>query len=59
MERRKEGGRTRQIALGLCDRRLSGQRFDVIRRNIQDLIEPSQRFGKMTTTHVGKRMLTE
>jgi hypothetical protein len=37
---------TRQIALGLCNGRLCHEGIEIIRRNIENLIKLSQRFGK-------------
>ena len=48
MERSEERRSTRQIALGLCDSRLEREGIHVVRRDIENLIKLSQRFGETT-----------
>ena len=59
MQRRKDRRGTRQVALGLCDSRLYRQDIDIVRRNIENLIKLSQRFGETTEDEIGKRVLGE
>src|SRR5205807_6691739 len=49
----------RQIALGLCDSRLCHERIQVVRCNIENLINLSQRFGETTKRDIGKGLLGE
>src|SRR5205823_8536362 len=51
--------RTGQFPLGLRDKRLEPECINVIRRNIQDLIKLSQRFGKTTKADVRLRVPVE
>ena len=55
----KEDRSTRQVALGLRDRRLYRERVHVVRRNIENLIELVQRFRKATESDIGLPMLSE
>ena len=44
-----------QIAFGLCDSRLVRQDIDVVRRDIENLVKLSQRFGKTTKKDIRRR----
>src|SRR5947208_7051365 len=57
MQGSEERGGTREIALGLCDGGLCCQRIDVVRCDIENLIQLSQRFGETTKRDIGKRVL--
>src|SRR5882724_13397123 len=57
MQRREECSGTRQVALGLCNTRLCHERIDVVRCDIENLIELSQRFGETKKTDIGIRVL--
>src|SRR5205814_51893 len=50
---------SRQVALDLCDSRLFHEGIQVVRRNIENLIKLSQRFGETPKTEIGNRVLTE
>ena len=58
-ERSEDGRGARQIAFGLCDSRLVRQDIDVVRRDIENLVKLSQRFGETTKVLIGKRVLGE
>ena len=49
----------RQVAFGLRDGRLLNQDSDVVRRNIENLIEFSQRFRETSECTVGFCLCTE
>src|SRR5437588_11373540 len=57
MQRREERSGTRQVALGLRNTRLCREGIHVVRDNIENLIELSQRFGETTKTDTGIRVL--
>src|SRR5206468_8262619 len=57
MQRREERSGTRQVALGLRNTRLFSEGIYVVRDNIENLIELSQRFGETTKTDIGIRVL--
>src|SRR6266513_3867398 len=59
MERGEKRFSTRQVALGLCNTRLFREGIHVVRYNIENLIELSQRFGETTKTDIGIRVLGE
>src|SRR5437773_12151162 len=59
MQRNEERRGTRQVALDLCDSRLFHEGIQVVRRNIENLIKLSQRFGETPKTEIGNRVLTE
>src|SRR5438132_13853229 len=59
MERSEDRRCSWQIALGLCDNRLSRERVHVIRCDIENLIKFSQGFGKTTQHHIKKPLLAE
>src|SRR6266496_3702672 len=59
MKRSENRRRSRQVALGLQDRRLERQGMDVIRGNIENLIKFSQRFGKTTKAAIGTSVVIE
>src|ERR1700745_131946 len=46
-----------QVALGLCDRRLSRERIHIIRCDIENLIKLPQGFGKTTQNYIEKPVL--
>ena len=57
MQGSEERRSTRQVALGLCDGRLYRHGIDVVRRNIENLIKLSQRFGETTKIDIGNCVL--
>src|SRR5437667_12661042 len=57
MERGEKRCSTRQVAVGLCNTRLFCEGIDVVRYDIENLIELSQRFGEKTKTDIGIRVL--
>src|SRR5213080_2914176 len=57
MQGSEESRSTWQIAFGLEDSCLVGERVDVVRCDIENLIKLSQRFGETTKLHIGKRVL--
>src|SRR5438874_13454799 len=59
MQRSQERQGPRQVALGLCNTRLFREGIHVVRYNIENLIELSQRFGETTKTDIGIRVLGE
>src|SRR5207244_3691222 len=59
VERSEERSGTREVALRLCDTRLFREGTDVVRCDIENLIQLSQRFGETTKTNIGKRVLGE
>src|SRR5437899_11858719 len=59
MQRSEERRRTREIALGLCNRRLCCEGGDVARHNIENLIKLSQRLGETTKLDIQLCMLSE
>src|SRR6266853_4741555 len=58
-ERSEQRSSPRQVALGLCNSRLEREGIHVVRRNIENLIKLSQRFGKTTKRDIGNRVLGE
>ena len=48
VERSEERASTRQVSLGLCDTSLAREGVQVVRRDIENLIKLSQRFGETT-----------
>ena len=54
MQRSEERRGTRQVAFGLCNSRLFREGIDVVRRNIENLIKLSQRFGETTKARYRK-----
>src|SRR5206468_11899397 len=59
MERSEDCRGARQIAFGLCDRRLCRQDIDIVRSDIENLVKFPQRFRETTKKQIGKRMLIE
>ena len=59
VERSEERRGTRQIALGLCDRRFFREGIEVVRCDIENLIKLSQRFGEEPEYNVGLCVLGE
>src|SRR5256712_307383 len=59
MERSEKRSRPRQIALDLCDRRLSCDGINVVGYNIENLIKLSQCVREATKIEIGKRALGE
>src|SRR2546421_9198479 len=52
MERSEKSGGPRQVALRLGDSRFRGERVDVVRDDIENLVDFPQGFGKTTKTDV-------
>src|SRR5215510_8956795 len=59
MQRSEERRGTWQIALGLRNGRLCREGIEVIRRNIENLIKLSQRFGKPPECSIGNGLLSK
>src|SRR5437762_10792238 len=59
MQGSEQSRSTWQIAFGLEDSCLVGERVDVVRCDIENLIKLSQRFGETAKLHIGKRVLGE
>src|SRR4029077_13618564 len=59
VERSEERRGTRQVVLGLCNRRLEREDIHVVGYDIKKLIKLSQRLGKTTKEDIGKRVLGE
>ena len=54
LEWSEERSGPRQIALRLCNSRLTRQGIQVIRYNIENLIKLSERFGETSSANIGK-----
>src|SRR5438552_4606438 len=59
MQRGEQRSGPRQVAFGLCDSGFYREGIDVVRRNIENLIKLSQRFGETTKVFVGERVLAQ
>jgi hypothetical protein len=59
MQRSEERSSTRQIAFGLCNNRLFGERIGVVRHDIENLIKFPQRFRETTEVDIGTRVVKE
>jgi hypothetical protein len=59
VERSEQRRGPRQIALGLCNSRLSCEDIQVVRCDIENLIKLSQRFGETTKQDIGSCVLVE
>src|SRR5262245_10327183 len=57
MERSEQRRRTRQVALALCNTRLKREGIDVVRCDIENLINLSQRFREAALADIAVRAL--